>query len=689
MDPICAETDNVEPLNPRKRARRRNRTIHACLECRRRKIKCDRQQPCAGCRAASQPCIYVSSANGDVQFRRRLAQMKEAKDALDEGLVGQSDGKVNKEPSSEESDDLAGDGYLQPTRLAIQDAAYAPDTDDQVDDIGIRLGRMRLGERIRIADEVRRPEQNIIRPSSKVCSVPLTTSSQGSSSSVKYMKSGRFFTNPSVGLVFGSAQSSKLLIDFLSPRFVADKLLERYWVAVHPVARILHRPTFAQWYETMWELVSNGHEMIASLGAIVLAILFSVPVSLDDEYLDGCDISREDLKNRLQLGTETALDRAQLLTTAKTETLQAFVAYILPMCLGEASRAHSVLCMGLHPDPIEYVYPPVECQIRRLICEIQGPRPFIQPDGTPLPTMWNDMVLSMIRFECQEMHRRCLRLHSHVDQKRTSLTKVIAELEAFRIGMDKKHGPLIDGSPPQQPIQSMACLVLKLMVSLLYICLLHRYMDSSWYSSSYHQYHVAFLLLCAVFAFPLRKEATRIWRCLDFVFAEPLRNVAGVRISETLTLQEIIDYRYTKGHYLITTISERMHVYQASKRLRLPSSFDDSMFVITPQVVEDADPTMPLNCGHDNPEASSEYPTVQDSMPGLNSTEQTHNHPFGGIITQLSHTLRPWSNIQPAGSQYSTEVHCQEPSSYHGNLWDTVFPPEYNDGNIDIQGGAW
>jgi hypothetical protein len=50
--------------------------------------------------------------------------------------------------------------YLEPTPLAVQDAAYAGDGDETTSDLGFRFGRMRLGERIgglyrpRIADEV-------------------------------------------------------------------------------------------------------------------------------------------------------------------------------------------------------------------------------------------------------------------------------------------------------------------------------------------------------------------------------------------------------------------------------------------------------------------------------------------------------------------------------------------------------
>jgi hypothetical protein len=104
-----------------------------------------------------------------------LTEVKEAKDVLDMALISgnacqqqESLGMSRKHPRSsthwEELEDLFNDavGYshLEPTPLAIQNAAYADDSDADIDDIGIRLGRMRLGERLggmyrpRIADEV-------------------------------------------------------------------------------------------------------------------------------------------------------------------------------------------------------------------------------------------------------------------------------------------------------------------------------------------------------------------------------------------------------------------------------------------------------------------------------------------------------------------------------------------------------
>ncbi|KAL2860690.1 fungal specific transcription factor domain-containing protein [Aspergillus lucknowensis] len=487
----------------------------------------------------------------------------------------------------------------------------------------------------------------------------------------------------------------------------------------------------------------------------------------------------------------------------------------LPTCLDQISRAHSVLtgmlvrlaeCMGLHRDPTEFGFTPTECQTRRLIwyqicyldlktSEIQGPRQFIHYDGytTQLPLDitcsqtspgWNDMIFSMIRFECQEMQRRCLTYRNRLDRRRMSLTKALSKIEAFRISMDGKYSPYINTSSPS-PMQKMAGLLLKLWVSLLYLTPLHRYMNSvtyrvpdrlrqivlikgtealeaavelesseelqqwAWYSPAYQQYHTAFLLLVEMFNFPLRREANRIWRCLDFIFAEPLANIPPLKtVAVNPTVDEIIEHRAVKARYLLTLISERMRAYHQAKRSKLPSHFKESMIVITPQKAGDAsDARLPLNYAHGEPEVPGQtqqavhapqepepiYATTEPSHPtnpafAANSSTSLHTYPR--IVENASnmwHTSSgnssPWiqasyPDVEGEGSTYlhpnyqhqyrdttSTTSNASVPPSHSDtgdidvdpqlleidwNLWDTIFPPQANDGNLDISDGyAW
>lgn len=93
--------------------------------------------------------------------------------------------------------------------------------------------------------------------------------------------------------------------------------------------------------------------MTASLVAVVMSVLFSAVVAMSEEQVvEICQISREEMKHNLQLGTEAALGEANLVKSTKIETLQAFVAYLVRVCL---SSRTALLENGIH---IALIYSP-------------------------------------------------------------------------------------------------------------------------------------------------------------------------------------------------------------------------------------------------------------------------------------------------------------------------------------------
>src|SRR5690348_13081839 len=67
------------------RIRRRNRLITSCLECRRRKLKCDKQQPCTNCTKFARPCLFIAQGS-DPQAQAKLAEVKEKMGMLERTL---------------------------------------------------------------------------------------------------------------------------------------------------------------------------------------------------------------------------------------------------------------------------------------------------------------------------------------------------------------------------------------------------------------------------------------------------------------------------------------------------------------------------------------------------------------------------------------------------------------------------
>ena len=75
------------------------------------------------------------------------------------------------------------------------------------------------------------------------------------------------------------------------------------------------------------------------------------------------------------------------------------------------------------------------------------------------------------------------------------------------------------------------------------------------WNDSIQQYHSALLLLMEIFAFPDRKEADRIWRCLDYVFEIP----ANIPKDQ-------------RGRWVMTEVRDKMGIYIASRKVMAPSS---------------------------------------------------------------------------------------------------------------------
>lgn len=141
---------------------------------------------------------------------------------------------------------------------------------------------------------------------------------------------GPTYLAPSPSFFFPGGNSSLSLIDYLPSRTVADRLLNRYWLSVHPISRVVHKPSFLRRYEAFWEDISRALEPPHALQAVVFAAMFSGAVSLPDAVISmEFGVSKQDLVNNFKLGTEATLGRANITRSTKVETLQAFVMYMV------------------------------------------------------------------------------------------------------------------------------------------------------------------------------------------------------------------------------------------------------------------------------------------------------------------------------------------------------------------------
>lgn len=651
------------------RIRRRNRIITSCLECRRRKLKCDKQAPCTNCTRFQRDCLYLAPAL-DSHSQQKLADIKEKMGALEKNLEREVVSKNSKPllggahvtksplgetshthiaPDDEDEGGLAAEDEetLEPTPLAALDNVYDDGGDDELMDLGVQMGKMRISERIggwirpKLVDELNDTLNDVTGGRSRWSTSPRAVDHRDNkneqtkiqASPKSYIGPGPDYIAPAASFFFPGTNVNTTLLDYLPTKTAADQLIAQYFDAVHYVARIVHRPTLEAQYTLFWGSIATGSEPAPSMQAIIFAAMFSAAVSMDDGQITRrFGTSKASLIDSLRSGSEMALAKANFLRTTKVDTMQAFVMYLIPLVRAEVSRAHSALvgtairlaeCMGLHRDGLHYGMAPVEVHVRRMIwhqlcfldmrtSEATGPRPQIRPDDYdtqfPLnvndvdlldagnPPMqdslhWTDMTLMRIRAECMDLRRGLWYDVVLVDRKKKSLTSVLVKIQKTRQAIESQFLPMFDYSIP---FHTFTRHVLALGIYGCFVQVLHRYLFSTstrmpdrlrqiliesglqqmenaialetkpelapwaWYKGAFNQYHSALLMMVEVYAYPMRKDAPRIWKCLDYVFDIPAH----------LSPKQ-------KAELVITDLRDRMEVYHQMRKLRSTTQMEE------------------------------------------------------------------------------------------------------------------
>ncbi|KAH7394049.1 hypothetical protein DE146DRAFT_679330 [Phaeosphaeria sp. MPI-PUGE-AT-0046c] len=529
------------------RVRRRNRQINSCLECRRRKLKCDKGSPCANCTKNGRPCIFIASSV-DADAQKKLAEVKEKMGVLEQSLeddvvrlsrsrnAGDERRHIalpgqDQTHSDQEDDEDAKN--LDMSSFVTEDAAYYDDdvnNDDDLDDLGIAIGRMRITERIgglvrpRFAEEFTQALR-ALPPSNTAKPAPLPEEDPKI-----WLAPSRDYVAPSSSFLFSPKAS---VMSYLPAKFVVDNMIlvlspHHYWDAVHIIARMVHRPSFERQLERFWAAVNAGTEPRASLQAVVFAMLLSSVVSMhENAVLAEFGMTKEHFVGTFRHCCEAALSQSNFLRSTKLEPLQAFVMYLIPLCRGEVSRGHSALtgtairlaeCMGLHRDPTSYSNSPVEIQVRRLvwhqICfldmrtsEATGPRPQIRHGDydTCFPLNIDDedldlaeagerevdvkhdrkhfttMTVTRMRFECHEMTKLIYFERTKLEQKRANgdrkvtLVSLLSRIQSFKAAMEETYLPMLSKSVS---LHALASEIYGILSNRIYVILLQKYLSS-------------------------------------------------------------------------------------------------------------------------------------------------------------------------------------------------------------------
>ncbi|CAK7219186.1 hypothetical protein SCUCBS95973_003734 [Sporothrix curviconia] len=387
-----------------KPVKRRMRGITSCLECRRRKMKCGRTQPCDHCHKSGRVCIYLGGRL-DPDSQGKITEIKEKVSSLElqlqksvvhqqrigTGLLGSDVPAYSLDPA---------ESGLEISHMVTSDLIYDHDYGSSVDydeeedeatndmiDLGFKVGRMRMTERIgglnrpRLAEELsvngwvltakinvalaskpgtfgfnspmgdrQRQASHMPRPRTPVRSDTnsdyLTDDGNGMSDAPPipdFLRPSRDYITPSSGALFGHLTAIPVVQKLLPSAWICNFLKNTYFTNVHPIASCLHQPTFEQQFSEFLVLVDSGRQPRRPRQALVFAVLFSGVVAADESTIAAqFNVRKVDLVALVKYGVEASLGRANLLRTTSVEAMQAFVIYLVTLCRDEVSRSHSI-----------------------------------------------------------------------------------------------------------------------------------------------------------------------------------------------------------------------------------------------------------------------------------------------------------------------------------------------------------
>lgn len=223
---------------PQKYRITRNREFRSCIDCRKRKLKCDRQQPCSGCirRESPSSCEYVPSTDR----RNNNAQKSQADEKLQrlermvQEFIRSKDNSAGSDPSTSSDATLT--------------------TQSRTRDDPIHFGASHWSAMLEDIVELRASLVNY----DSVLETSTTSDDDDE--------------EDAISLLFGAAKRSSLsqvLSDYLPPKSQCDRLVSVYFRTSTLTAAYIHNKQFQRQYQLFWSEP-------ASTSPLWISLLFSI-----------------------------------------------------------------------------------------------------------------------------------------------------------------------------------------------------------------------------------------------------------------------------------------------------------------------------------------------------------------------------------------------------------------------------
>ncbi|KAL4935909.1 hypothetical protein BDV06DRAFT_206007 [Aspergillus oleicola] len=401
------------------------RPPRSCTLCRQRKIKCDRQQPCANCVRLESTCVYPAGFGRAPKRPRKtvearlLAQLSRLETAV-KRMEGQSTTPVHTTTSN-----------------ANDDPKRNPSIDSQIGRLVIdnmQSCYVSSAPWAQLGDEIEELRDLLHHPASDD-----ENDDQLSVSTSTAEGPGAGPGPGANGAILGYRAIAHSLATYHPPLSLAVLLFDIFKANVLPLIRIFHTPSLDRLF---WDAIASMDSLDRNMEALLFAIYYAAVISLEsEECLRIFGTPRVSLLETYRFATEQATARADLLNTQNLILLQATVVFLTALRNEDDSRTvwsltalvyHIAQAMGLHRDGAAFGLRPLETELRRRlwwhIClldnrstDYHGSEPIVHEHifDTKMPLHINDADITadmttppQEREEATEMTLCLIRCHS-------------------------------------------------------------------------------------------------------------------------------------------------------------------------------------------------------------------------------------------------------------------------------------
>lgn len=447
----------------------------SCVTCRRRKVRCDKREPCSNCVKANHECVFPPPGRAprkprrphDAELLKRLRRLESVVDSL--GTQVDDDGNVH--PSVEANGN---------SRRSISEALdLAPQSPMRKDSLDHKLGRLLIkdGRSRYVSNEFWTSIGEELAEIRNTLDSPSSDEDEDVASPDSTMDgAGRYGLHQE--WIFGYSSTMYDMSKLHPSPSQIFIIWEIFKENVDPVLKIVHVPTVKN---IIMKAAVGASSLSKASEALFYSICFSAIVSMTcDQCKQLLGQDKEPMMQRYRFAVEQGLARAQFLNSSNLVVLQAFVMFLICVKYIDTSRsawALSGLAMqhaqaqGLHRDGTNFDLLPFEIEMRRRLwhhislldaraTEDHGADPTFQDhySDTKLPLnvndedIWpemtetpheqpgaSDMTFTLVRFELGHIQKK-LRITTSVETPEEQLS-LIGEKESL---IDRTHQQMQD-----------------------------------------------------------------------------------------------------------------------------------------------------------------------------------------------------------------------------------------------------